>query len=451
MNWNLTPELKLTSVSAYQYIEDDLYDSYSWNPAYLPAVSFDTYAKDKGFTQEVRLASDFKDLPVNFLLGGFYQDGTLKLSNTSLPTSSPLFLHDIGTRVYSAFAQGIWDVVDKLELSGGVRFTSERKTLDVLRNGVLQPTLVPERTYKNWSPEGTLTYRPSKLATFYVGYKQGFKSGGYNPKYLSGPPIPPPGEDVSFAPETVRGWEAGAKGELLDRSLRLSLAAFSYRYANLQVASVDNSTTPATLRILNAASARSKGVEFEANYSPRDLRGLSLSASVNYVNGRYLNFIAPCWTGQTIAEGCNLRPSGAAGAFTSQDLSGKRLVNSSAWSMGFGGNYETAIGGTWNLGLALDTKHDTSYNPLPEQDPLVRQSGYWTLNSTVRLFQSGNGLEVALVGRNITNVYRALESASASLTGISARTGTNTPGGRPDYTGNLMTPRSVMARVSFRY
>src|SRR3546814_14274350 len=65
-----------------------------------------------------------------------------------------------------------------------------------------------------------------------------FRSG-FNPRYNSGGPISAPGDDVSFAPERTRGGEVGAKGELLDRSLRVALALYNYKYQNLQVSSVD--------------------------------------------------------------------------------------------------------------------------------------------------------------------------------------------------------------------
>ncbi|MDB5686140.1 MAG: hypothetical protein JWR77_729, partial [Rhizorhabdus sp.] len=451
MNQALTPDIKLTSVTGYESTKDDIIDNYSWNPAYLPAIVYDSNTQDHSFTQEIRVATSFPDFPVNFLFGGFYQDAKLSAFNYNTPSGTPRFDQDIGTRALSFFGQGIWNITDTVELSGGARYSSERKTFRVQRGGIQQPTLVPKRNFHDLSPEVTLTYRPSRAATFYASFKEGFKSGGFNPRYNLGAPIAAPGDDVSFDQERVRGGEVGAKGELLDRSLRVSLAAYNYKYSDLQVTSIDNSGIVAVIRIQNAAAARVKGLEFDANFAPRAVPGLRLNSSVNYTSAKYLNFISPCFTGQTIAEGCNLRPDTTTGRFTSQDLSGRRLTNSAPWSMAFGASYEVPITTGWMLGFSGDTKYEAAYNPLPEQDVLVRQDAYWMLNGSVRIFSDDGNWEFAVIGRNLTNVYRAVESASASLTGISTRTGTATAGGRADYTGNVIRPRSIMAQVSFKY
>lgn len=451
MNMDLTPEIKLTSVTGYEDTTDDLIDNYSWNPAYLPLIVFNSNTKDYSFTQEVRLATSFTDLPVNVLVGGFYQKAELEVFNYNTPSAGPRFDQDIGTRALSVFGQAIWNISPTVELSGGARYSKERKTFAVTRGGVPQPTLFPKRKFKDVSPELTLTYRPSRLFTVYASVKEGFKSGGFNPRYNQGGVIAPPGDNVSFDQERVRGGELGAKAELFDRSLRVSAAAYSYKYSNLQVTSIDNSGLVAVIRIQNAAAARVKGLEFDANFAPRAIPGLRLNSSINYTDARYLNFISPCFTGQTIAEGCNLRADSTTGRFTSQDLGGERLTNSAPWSMTFGASYEVPVTAGWMFGVAADTKYEAAYNPLPEQDILVRQDAYWMLNASVRAFSEDGRWELALIGRNLTNVHRAVESASASLTGIGARTGTATTGGRADYTGNVIRPRSMMAQVTFKY
>ncbi|MDB5713964.1 MAG: hypothetical protein JWO15_1361 [Sphingomonadales bacterium] len=451
MNFDVNPVIKLTSVTGYEETKDYFIDSFTWNPAYLPVLVFETHNKDHSFTQELRLATSFTDFPVNFLVGGFYQNAGLLIYNFNTPSMGARFDQRIGTRAASVFGQAIWDITDKLELSGGARYSTERRTFNVDRAGVPQPTKVPKNTYHDVSPEVTLTFRPSQRATVYASFKQGFKSGGFNPRYLGGNPIVAPGDDLSFAPESTSGGEVGAKGELLNRSLRMALAVYNYKYQDLQVSSVDNSTSVATVRVQNAATARAKGVEWDMTFSPQAVSGFRINSSVNYSDARYLKFTSPCYVGQTIADGCNMVLAGN-GRYTSQDLSGQRLTNSAKWSMSFGANYELPLSSSGlMLGFAADTKHETSYNPLPEKDPLVNQRGYWLVNGSVRLFSANRRWEIALIGRNLTKVFRAIESTSASFTGSGALTGTVTTGGRPDYTGNLLAPRSIMTQASFRF
>lgn len=53
---------------------------------------------------------------------------------------------------------------------------------------------------------------------------------------------------------------------------------------------------------INAGAVRTKGLEFEAQYAPYVVPGLTVRGTLYYNHARYENFIAPCYAGQTVAR-----------------------------------------------------------------------------------------------------------------------------------------------------
>jgi outer membrane receptor protein involved in Fe transport len=354
--------------------------------------------------------------------------------------------------VYSGFGQILWDIVPSLELAAGARYTSETKSLLLTRDGVPQPTANPKVTFENTSPEVTLTWRPNGELTLYGAYKTGFKSGGYAATISgNGPPLPAsPLQDFLYHPEKAKGFEGGVKSMLLDRTLRLDAVLYGYEYSDLQVSNVDASTIVPILRVLNAATARQRGVEVEATYYPPQVSGLRLGAFVNYNDSHYVNFISPCWIGQSIAEGCNLRPA-ASGAFTSQDLAGKRFTNAPLWTGNLSFSYVRPLGDL-RLEVGADTSYRSSYNPTSDLSPGGVQQAYALVNAQIRLLGPNDGWEVGLYGKNLSNVERALDTSSVPLTGASKNTGTANGGvlSRSDLAASTNPGRAIFIQVVVR-
>ena len=74
-----------------------------------------------------------------------------------------------------------------------------------------------------------------------------------------------PAPENSYADESVKGFEGGVKARLLDRRMAVNLAAYDYKYANLQVGAVlpaPIGSIPIT-QTVNAASAKIYGVDFD--------------------------------------------------------------------------------------------------------------------------------------------------------------------------------------------
>ncbi|MDB5447663.1 MAG: hypothetical protein JWQ97_2980, partial [Phenylobacterium sp.] len=452
VNYKLTDAIELTSVSALARISDRNIDNFAWEPATLAALTFYNYVLQSQFTQEVRATSKFAS-PLNFMIGGFYQDAdfdTFSASTAIAPYN--VFQYHIPNKVYSVFGQALWDITPKVELAGGVRLTREEKSLLLTRDRVPQPTANPKVTFDNASPEATLTWRPSSDLTAYAAYKTGFKSGGYAATIAgNGPPLPATDpRDFLYSPEKARGFEVGLKAALFDRSLRIDTTAYAYNYDNLQVSNVDASSGVPVIRVLNAATAHQRGIEIEGAYYPPQVRGLRLNAMFNYNRSKYASFVSPCWIGQSIAEGCNLVPA-ANGAFTSQSLKGQRLTNAPLWVGTAGFSYARQVGNA-RLEVGADAVYKSAYNATADLSPGGVQNGYTVLSAQIRLLSEDGSWEVGLYGKNLTDVLRALDSSAVPLTGTAAATGTVNGGvfGRADLAANTNPGRAVFFQVVLR-
>lgn len=448
INYRPSDDFTLTAITGYVRQTEFRFDTYGNSPSdAVAAVDFKGQTSFSQLSQELRLASNF-DGPFNFLIGGYLDETTLK-TNTVLIVNGPVFDHRIKGNGYSGFAQASWTILDGLELAGGARISREERAATIDRNGVRQPLLISDAAWNNVSPEASITYRPTERLTFYGSYKEGFKAGGFNAGLNSGGPLVAPGPNNLYNPEKAEGFEIGAKGLLLDGTLRVNTAAYTYLYSNLQVNSLDNSTGVPIIRVNNAAAARVKGVEADFVFRPRALDGFDLHGAVSYNHSNYTNFLATCYIGQTVAMGCNVNPN-ASGVFQGQQLGGQPLINAPRWNAGIGFNLERPVGSNLKLSLGGDALYKSSYNPHPERAPGAQQRSVWFLDGSIHLFRENRLWDVAIIGRNLTNQYRVDVASNAGQTGIGARTGTTLTGGLADLNGNVNRGREILLQVTVR-
>lgn len=448
VNYDLTDHLSITSVSGLTRIAEGHYGSFSYGVASPAQLAFATRLLHRQYTQEVRLESHF-ETPFNFMVGGFYQDAFFRtyIANFALPPHN-IPEYRIPNEVFSGFGQVIWNVSSQIELAAGARYTEEQKSLTFLRDWVVQPVAKPDVTFKDTSPEATLTWRPNTDTTAYVAYKTGFKSGGYASVLTGNTPSLPasPLRDFTYQPEGAKGFEVGFKTQLLNRSLRLDTTVYSYEYSDLQVSNVNTATGVSILQIFNAANAKQKGIEVEGTYYPSIVRGLRLTGLVNYNESKYSAFASPCYIGQSIAEGCN--QGLFQGRFRQQDLSGRRVTNAPLWAGSAGFNYTIPTAGM-KVEFGGDASYKSSYNATPELSPGGVQKAATFLNAQVRFSNEEKGWEFGVFAKNLTDKYRVTEVSNSPLTGTDANTGTANGGinSRSDLSGNTNPGRTVMFQL----
>lgn len=420
LNLNYTMgDLTLTSITGYTNIYSANYSNASQDT--FSTVTSTPLEKGHTWTQELRVQSNY-DGPLNFVMGGFFESA--KRFNRYQPIlgfvgfdasnggSAYTFIdhYDNSGKTYSAFGQLKWKIVEEVELSGGVRYTHEKKdTLGVTDYinplgvafglaGVGQ-TVINNKKFSNWSPEVTLRYKPSNNVMTYLAYKTGYKSGGISTPatisraYINTPANPNASKVLQFNPEKSKGFEAGLKAEMLDRTLRFDATVYRYTFSNLQLTSFDAALVAYFIK--NAGKARTTG--FESSLTWQATEELTFTGGFSYNKGKFVDFRnAQCYALIQGTPRCG--PQG-------YDRSGQALPRAPKTTFQGGFQYETPVGSGLKIGLGSDATHTSKYVTSETGDPNADMKAHWRLNANIKIASEDDKWELALLGRNLTDEY----------------------------------------------
>ncbi|MGN6357340.1 MAG: TonB-dependent receptor [Novosphingobium sp.] len=291
----------ITSISAWSLIKSEstldqttsfgfLLPSYS-APAgsTTPLINGDRTAK---FSQEVRISSKAGQAPFDWMLGGFYtKEHTRTTQDLSVmsPTGSSLgrVLASTTPSTYeelAAFADLTYHVTSQFDIQAGVRFSGNKQwsggssTIYALAVPFFAPPGTPpgdfvsasaERRFSEssitWLASARYRFTPDMMA--YVRVATGYRPGGSNAVL--------PGIPASFGSDTVTNYELGLKGKIRSADLTYELAAFQVDWNDIQL----QFTTPSAIGFfVNGRTARSRGVEFSAGWTP--LPGLRIDGNM---------------------------------------------------------------------------------------------------------------------------------------------------------------------------
>ena len=307
LKWSLG-SLDLRSISGYRHL--------TWNVGTdLDGTSFPlTFLTEgetsKQFSQEFNVSQSGNW--GKWTLGAYYfhedMDGGIVLPqnfDALLPPGQYFKFYfgggSIKTDAYAAYGQTSIKLSSPLSLTVGARYSRERKSevdlyTDFINSFDYFTPYVPGQppiaapfaqsaTFSSFTPKIGLEYQMNPDTLIYLSWSKGFKAGGFNlggAYTLPGQPNNPINPPVQ--PETLKAFEAGVKAMFFERRLRANLAAFSYKYTNLQVSQV----TALVILLENAAAARIYGAEAEITALPTDNLELGLSGS--WLHARFSEF-----------------------------------------------------------------------------------------------------------------------------------------------------------------
>ena len=136
-------------------------------------VGADSADMHRYVTQEFRLTSDYKG-PVNFVAGGFYEDGKQEYDQrVTIPLLGVTLVNfqTIDIETWSAFGQVLWDITDNVELAVGARYIHEERDLSVTIAGVPQVPDVDELSEDELLPEVTFNWQFKEDYSVFAAYR----------------------------------------------------------------------------------------------------------------------------------------------------------------------------------------------------------------------------------------------------------------------------------------
>ena len=304
----------IKSITAYR----ELHSRFQRDSDHTAFSIFDTsnaQSQDQ-FSQELLLSGTFAT--VRFVGGVYYfKERAFASTNIFLPAAGGpvnlrgIFANQVENENAALFGEATYDISERLHLTLGLRYTDEEKfyaTHQIFTLSSLPPvqnlaitdfdnlsalpdgfptfvTLVDDpgqtRSVREVDYRLNLAYDFSDRILGYVTHSTGFKSGGFNPRYLA------PTADrlaIAYQPEFVDLYEAGLKMNLDDRRVRVNLAAFHMAYSDIQISASTAASNGARVTS-NAAEATIQGFEAEVTYVPTP--NLMVEGSVGLLDTDY--------------------------------------------------------------------------------------------------------------------------------------------------------------------
>jgi iron complex outermembrane receptor protein len=273
VEFRLSDSVSLTSTSAYSTV--DVAGFSDWQ-------EIGTEIRPNGensdvFYQEFLLNAALFDGKVDLIAGGNYYHENAKtgghvITRHGTSVASPvhvdpvtgvygfangdgdagLFIRDDTRQVQKSdslggFASATWHLMDRLNLTGGLRFTYDKR--DVARTEFASSNFVPvagtdstfvttDHSWKQVDWRATVDYQISQDHMVYATASKAYKAGTFS--FSIADNVPGPAQSGDFikpiAPEKVKNLEVGARTEWLDGRIRFNPTVFYMMWSNRQAA-----------------------------------------------------------------------------------------------------------------------------------------------------------------------------------------------------------------------
>jgi iron complex outermembrane receptor protein len=234
---------------------------------------------------------------------------------------------------------------------------------------------------KEFSGTVKLAYRWNDDIMTYVSYARGYKAGGFNldrsrtGSFSTGFTVNP---NTSFPGEFVDSYELGAKTTWLDRSLLLNAAAFHQEYENFQL----NAYTGLSFIVSSIPKVVSRGVDADLMwFTPVD--GLTLQGGVTFAETQYGSFTP--------------------GAGVSPRLPNSRLSFAPKWSGSTSVSYKRDLTEALAIRASVNAKYTSAYNTGSDLAPLKVQPELTLVNGRISLVSPDDKWGLELWGQNLSD------------------------------------------------
>jgi iron complex outermembrane receptor protein len=422
MGWDLDAGT-ISAITGYQKTEEDVptdFDGSSLNFFHGQRIQdSEQTSAELRFSSSDELSENW-----NFVIGLFWLEDEYHLeqrtsiaafggpgaSATSALFQNPFTDHERAS--WSVFGEAHIALGEKWTLTLGGRYIEEEKEMYAEQNfgggafaGYLPdggddlyifgtPIYVPissasgKQDWQEFTPKVGIDYQLNEDVMTYFSYSEGFRSGGYNGRNSSPDDIGP------YDPEFVDNYELGMKGDFVENTVRLNLAAFYLDYSDKQedVIQPDGFGGSKTI-VSNASTVNTVGIEAEFTWIAT--RNFRVNATLGWLDSEYDKFIADI-TGDGIIT----------------DNSDLILRRAPEWNGSVNGIYTVQIG-SGNLTAFLGYRYTDEYMVEVQNDPRgwIPERGVWDANLSYQWELSGNrSVKITAFGRDLTD---EVENSSA--------------------------------------
>lgn len=319
IEYEISENLTFTSITGYRETDEQLLNEGLGAPSLqinagpgvvlnAPILATNRLTESEQFSQELRLSGNINE-KLTFVSGIIFSQSEFEVGPGVFPNEG--FIPGLGlaqsfgaidqnsfyaqeTTSFAIFADGTYDLNDRLSLSAGLRFSYEEK--DAFRSfalssvpGVSGTSIALTEDYSNPTGRIILQYQLGNDASIYGGYSRGFRSGGFDAASQTTTDLGP------YDEEFVDSFELGVRAEFFDNRLRVNPTIFYTDYTDRQeeiTTAVPGGGAGAIQTVIqNASEAEIFGLELEvlAQVSP----GLTLRGSLGLLDAEFTSFLVP--------------------------------------------------------------------------------------------------------------------------------------------------------------
>jgi iron complex outermembrane receptor protein len=437
VGWDVNDAWQFKSITAYRESDSENNIDFDTTPAPITDVSATYY--DEQLSQELQLIYEAGGR-LGGVVGLYWFDGEAgglvknNFLNLLFGTTDGLTQTDS----LAAFADGSYQLTDRLTLNAGLRVTEEEKRGVAFNAGYTDATFTvrnavvadydKSETFTSVAPRLGLDYRFTPDVMGYVTASRGFKSGGFNVRAQS---TFFPASAEPFDDEVLDVIEVGVKSILADRQLVLNTAAFYGEYTDIQVSTFtafdsngDGVDDAFFGNFINAGDATLKGLEVELDWKPLAVEWFGIQGHASYLDAEPDSVLDANRDGFVDTQVITNAPEVTAGL----RLKFNRVA--------FGGLVTAMIGGNYRDESTLTNEGGPDpRNPARQLLPLV-QDAYSTVDFSLNWLSAGGKWGLKLNGYNLTDEEYLTNGYNIPVLGV--------------VTGAYGPPATITAGVEYR-
>jgi iron complex outermembrane recepter protein len=192
------------------------------------------------------------------------------------------------------------EFVPKFILAGGLGFEQSMISVQQINyTGATPSPVSANRTFYNWAPEMSLTWKPAEGYRHWVRASTGYGIPQFN-NLLRDPVTGLPGSNFDLKPQKNLNTEIGTESRLT-KDLVVELVGFWTFFKNEIITQTISGSNTASV---NADSSQYRGIE--ARYDWRPLSGLRFSGAYTHIQAKYINFSDRTAAGFIVRDGKNV-------------------------------------------------------------------------------------------------------------------------------------------------